>query len=456
MRNRPRAKLAQIMAGILAASGVHSAAAQVFSVTPDLYSIFTPSPTPAENRDPDGPVGVAQRFGQDLQAEGIWLNGQHAVPSATLSSLYDSNIFATSSRPSGDLVTHFRPALDLDNGQQQIAYSFNLYADLTKYAAHSSLDNINSGAALSLIADIDPTLRLESRTSFVYGHADPATFVLPVANAAISRLPDTEAFAQQFSATRDVGLWGLSLSGGYARAQESDITLDGTKFLFSALNSNVVNVAPQVAFDLAPDIRSFVRAEYRHENEASGTYNAGTYTMVTGFDFELHRLVKGTIDVGYREHSYDRGGLGSVGAPTYGLNLVWYPTDLMTVTLTGAQDFSDSILVRAGAVASNPGSAIGTVFTGVPVLSDQKTAQAQIDYSVMRELLVSAVAAYSANSFAVDNREDDVVTTGVGLLYSIDPMLVASAQYRFSMRTSTASGIDYNRNQAGIALKLRF
>src|SRR5260221_14487197 len=74
-------------------------AAQVLA-TPGFSSIYTPSPTPADQRDPTGPVGVLLRQRPELQPEGFWVEGLHLLPSASVATIYDSNIFATQSNRS--------------------------------------------------------------------------------------------------------------------------------------------------------------------------------------------------------------------------------------------------------------------------------------------------------------------------------------------------------------------
>jgi hypothetical protein len=212
------------------------AAAQLFTTAPDLYSIFTPTATPAEAHDADGPVGVIQRMTAQFEPQGFWIDGQHIVPSATVSSIYDDNIFATETRATGDDVSHFRPAIDADNGQREVSYNFDFSGDFAKYASHPSLDNLNAAFGLGIASDITSTFRIESRTNFLVNHADPANFVLPIANAAVSHLPETQSFNQQISLARDVGAWGLEFIGGYNYANEENLSLDGLVIPFSALN----------------------------------------------------------------------------------------------------------------------------------------------------------------------------------------------------------------------------
>jgi hypothetical protein len=450
MRSGLAILLGLLSTAMICAVRIGPATAQVFTVTPDLYSIFIPTPTPAETHEEAGPTSVFQHLRQEFQPDGFWWGGQHILSSATVSSVFDDNIFVTHTAPTGDLVSHFRPDLALDNGEELISYSFDLYGDFAKYARHSSLDSINGGAALGVVANIAPTLRLESRTNVVDNHADPAGFVLPVANGNLDHLPQTNLFQQQLAVTRDIGPFGFALSGGYSRSQEDNLILDGIPFLLSQLNSNVFDVTSKVSYDLAPDLRDFIQGDYRHESYADGTRNAAIYSIATGIDFELDRLIRGTIDIGYRQHAYDTSGFGSVSGPTYSLNLAWYPTEVLTATLIGSQDYTDNILTRAA------GGAVVSKVIGTPVVSDTKTLEAAIDYAVMSQLVFSLNTSYGFNSYVTTRREDDSTSAGLGLLYTIGPDTVVSAQYQFETRSSTAAAIGYDRNRVGAALKLQF
>jgi len=415
-------------------------AAQVLA-TPGFSSIYTPSPTPADQRDPTGPVGVLLRQRPELQPEGFWVEGLHLLPSASVATIYDSNIFATQSNPASDVVLHLRPELNADNGPGLIRYNLNVYGDIVRYASHESLDNPNFGTTLGIVGDLASTLRVESRTSFLYDHSDPASFVLPTANGTLTRLPVHHLIGEQVSVIRDIGRWGLGLGGGYRRETFENITINGVTFEQSQLNSNVFDVSPKVTYDLTPLLRGVVRGEYRHETDAAGILNSSTYTVVTGVDFEFRRLFRGTATVGYREHVHDSSAFGSVGSITYGLDLAWYPSEIVTVTLTGNQDFSDTILTGA---------------RGTPAVTDVKTVQAQVDCEVLRQVVLSGIVSYENDDYQSTTRRDDATSAGANLVYTINRYWIASTQYRYVTRKSTQPGFSYDRHQAGVVFKLQF
>jgi hypothetical protein len=141
---------------------------------------------------------------------------------------------------------------------------------------------------------------------------------------------------------------------------------------------------------------------------------------------------------------------------TYGLNLAWYPTELLTVTLTGSQDYYDSIITRNAINSSNLQNFSLAALGGTPVITDIKTVQAQADYSVTDRIVLSGVVSYAASDYPTTAREDDLLTAGASLLYIMGSNLVASAQYRYTTRTSTTPGFGFDRDQFGVALKLQY
>ncbi len=420
--------------------GPATAAAQIL-VTPGPSSIYTPSPTPADQRDLTGPIGVLARPKPELDPQGFWLESVHLLPSLTTAAVYDSNIFATRTSPVSDIIVHLRPQLDVGSGPSLVSYKFSAFGDIARYTRHESLSNSNAGATLGLIGDLAPTFRIESRTFFTYDHLDPASFVLPAPNATLTHLPLHESGGEQLSVIRDIGRWALALSGGYQRDTYQDITIDSVTFQQSQLNESAFNASPKLTYDITPLLRGIVQGDYRHENYANGIFNSNAYAVTTGLDFEFRRLFRGTAVVGYRDHIYDSSAFGSVSGITYGLDLAWYPSEIVTVTLAGKQDFSESLLTSTG---------------GTPATTNAKTIQAQVDCEVLRQVTLSGVVAYENDNYMGTPRRDNVVSAGANLSYLINRYWVANTQYRYLTRNSTEPAFSYDRHQIAVALKLQF
>src|SRR5260370_33124135 len=198
--------------------------------TPGFSPIYTAAPPPADKRDPTGPVGVSVRQRPELQPGGFWVEGLNLPPSASVATISDSNIFATQSNPASDVVLHLRPELNADNGPGLIRYNLNVYGDIVRHASHESLDNPNFGTTLGIVGDLASTLRVESRTSFLYDHSDPPAFVLPTANGTLTQLPVHHLICQKVSVIRHIGRCALGLGGGYRRETFENITINSVTF----------------------------------------------------------------------------------------------------------------------------------------------------------------------------------------------------------------------------------
>src|SRR5262249_1142732 len=215
--------------------------------------------------------------------------------------------------------------------------------NFVQYANNGQLSNENGGALLGIRGDIAPVLILESRTGFVYGHQDPATFATSIANGPIPYLPAYTEFKQTLSATREVGVLGASLSGTFQGSTYQDVLMNGVFFNQTQFNGNVYNVSPKVSYLISPPTRMYIQATYqRTAYDSSSSIDSSSFAGVLGTEFEVRRLIRGNVYAGYRDRIYDSSAIGTVSGVTYGLDVAWYPAEVLTVKLSGKQDFADS------------------------------------------------------------------------------------------------------------------
>jgi hypothetical protein len=403
-------------------------------------SAFQPTPTPADQRDQTGPVPVTQRARPELEPGGAWFGGFHFLPSGSVISLFDSNIFAAQS-PVSDVVFHLRPELKIESAPSAFTYDFGLVVDRAQYVDHSVLDNTNVATSLGIAGDLGSRVRFDSRTSFTHDHSAPTVFILPSPNGTVLSLPAHTNYGQQAAVTSDFGRFVLIVTGGIQRDEYEDVVVNGVVFQQSQLNATTVDLSPKIAYDITPLLRGFVLADVRHQNDANGLFNATTYALSGGVDFEFRRLFRGTTSFGYRVHDYDTSGAGSVSGLTYGIDLAWFPTELLTVSISGKQDFSDTILVGTG---------------GRPATNDVKTIKLGADYEVLRQVILSGGLSYESDDFSSTTRHDDVLLLSLGSTYSINRNVALTARYNYLTRSSSQSGFGYDDHQVALALKLGF
>jgi hypothetical protein len=447
---RRKIKKNQIACAAIAACGLFASSpvsAQVEGL-PTIPGFSPPGvapPSPATVFDKTGPVAVQERTRPDLEPQGLRLGAFRVFPSLKETTSYDDNLFAESSNASAGVVFRSRPEVKIDNGPGPSVrtLNFDLYVEDARYIGHSNLSNDNVATSLNLGSEFGPDTRARSLTGFSYAHQDPSNFALGVANTKITKLPVLKTFSQDLGLSHDYGdLGSVALDGGYQRLDyENIITTAGGIINQTLLNSNNYHVGPKVSYNLTPVLRPYTKVDYSRTDYDANNFNNNEYALVVGTDFELRRLFRGTAFLGYKDREYDKSTNPGARGFTYGMNLTWFPTELLTVSAHGGQNFSDSL---------------ATSSTGVHSVVDAKTVSLSADYEVLRNVIVSALAAFEDDNYLSTTREDKVYSAGTGLRYVITPQWEASAQYQFSTRSTNAAGFGYDRNLISAAVKLSF
>lgn len=399
-------------------------------------------PLPPASEVPDkGPVGVLDRSRPELEPQGFRLSGLKVVPSLSAGLTYNSNIFASASNAVSDLLFIEHPALTIDSEPGLLSFTFSGYGDFVQYVDNGPLSNMNGGALLGIRGDFTPSFLLESRTSVVYGHQDPASFATSIANGPVPSLPAYTQLSQTLSATREVGSLAASLSGSFQRSTFQNVLINGEFLNQTQFNGNVYTVSPKVSYLISPPSWLYLQATYQRTAFDTSGLDSSSFAGVLGADFEVRRLIRANIYAGYRNRIYDSSGSTNVGGFTYGLDVAWYPTEIMTVKLSGRQDFVDSAVPGAGTSSS---------------VVNVRTIQAQLDYEAARQVIVSGVVAYENDNYQSATRTDDNVKLGVAAKYMLGPNAAIDLQYLYSMRRSSQAGFGYDRQQVGFAIKLQY
>src|SRR5260221_8970495 len=317
---------------------------------PTIPGFAPPGPaplSPAETFDKTGPVTVQERQRPDLEPQGLRAGAFRILPSLKETTSYDSNLFAEQSNTSQGVVFRSRPEVKIDNGPEASVrtLNFDLYVEDARYIGHTGLSNDNVVTSLVLGSEFGPETKARSLTGFSYAHQDPSNFALNTPNTKIKRLPVLKTFSQDLGISHEYGdLGAVALDGGYLRQDYENIILtSGAPIVQTILNSNTFHLGPKLSYNLTPILRPYAKVNYARVDYDSNAFNANEYEMVTGMDFELRRLFRGTFFLGYKDREYDKSANPAAHGFTYGMNLTWFPTELLTVTAQGGQTFSDSL-----------------------------------------------------------------------------------------------------------------
>ena len=262
-----------------------------------------------------------------------------------------------------------------------------------------------------------------------------------MANGPVPYLPQYTTFSEGLTAAHEVGNFGTSLFGSFLRSTYQDVPINGILLNQTQFNGNTYTVSPKLSYLVSPPTRAFVQATFQRNAYDTGQFDSSTYAEVLGSEFEIRRLIRGNVFVGYRERYYDSAGIGSVGGITYGLNAAWFPAEVVTVKLSGRQDFADSAV-------------LGTT-SSISVVN-VKTIQGEVDYEATERVILSAVAAYENDNYQSVSRIDNNIRIGANLKYLLRDGASLDFLYLYSTRQSTETGFSYDRQQVGLSLKLQY
>lgn len=427
----PRATILAVLAGTLPAQ------AQLVPGIPPI-TIGQPQANPEAL---GGPVGVQGRVLPELSAIGIQTATGVVLPTVTGTMVYDDNIFASQVTPAADLLFHLRPEVLLRSPEGMLTYTAQVYADLVKFTDHPALSNGNLGFSLGARREFARDWQIESQTAARYDHQDPSGFALPVPNATVGSLPIYTILQENITLRYRTGRFRLSTTGGYEREDFADTVVGNTPIKESTLNANAWQLEQRVDYILSHLTQLFFDNTLLRREYDNRVLNSTGLTTLVGAVFEHRRLIRGTASFGWRERIYDLRNIGNVGSPTFAFNVAWFPTEVLTLTALGTQDFADSPI---------------TTGTGSSPVIDIRTLQAEADYEFTPQWIGTASVGYATYDYSVTSRSDAVKTLGASLIYRMNRNMVWTAQYKLGSRGSNQPGFGYQRQQIGLALKVQY
>ena len=394
------------------------AAAQI---TESLLPYAVPPSTPQTPRSEFDPIGL--RLG-----DFFW------YPRGELDEAYNSNIFATPTGFTYDLITALTSTFDLLSNWPRNSLNLHGGSLLQVYADHPA-QNTQDGT-LSADGTLDVTAG-----SYLYGSAQvahqhifygspnsPGNIAQPVTYWDYAATAGYGQTGRRFSYNVDVGV---------TAAQYNAALLDGGGVSpQSSQDGSASSVAVTGRYEIIPDYLGYIRVggsqfDYWHTVPGETRPNFSTYRVDLGLQILPRHLISGEAYVGYLVQKFDQSSLGSTSTPDYGGRLTWSITPRTTLNFTGLLTFN----------TGNPGA--GLPSAGNSYLSSVFTASAS--YELLHNLQVGLTGAYINNSFQGITRTDNVIVLGAGFKYQVDRNLFLGGEFSYAEQNSTG-GLPFTQN----------
>jgi hypothetical protein len=389
----------------------------------------------------DHNVGVNDRPRPDYAPSGLTLGQFVAYPTLSIQGEYDDNIYATPSNASSDFVTTVSPGLNVSTNWAQNSLGVHASSTSNVYAAHSTEDttdyNLGGSGRLdvaeeaSVSASVAFNHNTQSRTAEnnISSALEPLQF--GVASASISGIDTINR---------------LQISGN---VQFQNVNYSNDKFQsgqildLSYLAQNSVIANSRLSYALNPEIALFGDVTYNDRvdtkpNPALGLNRSSHgYELDFGSSFDITRLIRGSVQVGYLEQDYSDQIFHAVGGPSVHANVEYFFSGLTTFQVGADRQVTDAVSPQA-----------------VSIL--QTDTHLEIDHELLRNVILTGRGAYESDKFTGIDRTDQRTNFSVGASYLMNRLVSLNATYSFLRENS--SGISrinpYSVNVLSLGLQL--
>jgi len=167
--------------------------------------------------------------------------------------------------------------------------------------------------------------------------------------------------------------------------------------------------------------------------------NSHGETFNVGASFDITHLIRGDVQVGYLKQDFTSHSFSSASGFGAQGRVEWFPTELTTVTLTGARQIQDAAASGSAAyLASNIGG--------------------QVDHELLRNLILTGRVAYEDDSYRGIVRDDHTTSAYVGARYLINRTVGVTVGYTYMDQTSSgaAAGPRFTDNKIMASANFRF
>ena len=411
----------------------------VAQITEPLRPYSVPINLPQLPAPGEQPISLGQtvtsRPHPEFDPIGLRLGNFFWFPRAELDESYNSNIFATTTRPTYDLITALQPSFDLLSNFPRNSVNLHGSSALQVYADHPA-QNTQTGSV-----SVDGRLDVTAGSS-LYGNAQVAhpyiSYGSPNSPGNIAEPVTYWDYIARAGYVQGLRRFSYQVDVGVEAAQYNAAPhVGGGELPQSSQDTTISSAALRTGYELVPDYVAYIRVGGSLYNYWHATHNnSSTYRVDLGLQILPRHLIYGQVYTGYLIQNFGRSSPGSTSVPDYGGRLVWNVTPLTTLTFNGLRTFQTGNF-------SNPTMAIpGSAGNGYLA----STIVVNADHELMRNLLLNLNVGFENDSFQGITRTDNVFTAGAGLRYLVNRNLFLGGSFSYYQRSSTLAGASYTQN----------
>ncbi len=197
-------------------------------------------------------------------------------------------------------------------------------------------------------------------------------------------------------------------------------------------------------YALVPDTSVFGQVivnqrDYRDELPGEASRSSNGVIVRVGANFDLSHLMRGEVGVGYLYQKYDSAIYSRITGFSFSGLVQWFPTQLTTVTVSGARTPEDAGIPNVGGYTST-------------------NLAASIDHELLRNVLLNAALTYGKDDYQSYDRSDTRTGESVGARYLMNRAVTLNLTYSHYNQDSsgTRAGAKFDVNRLYATLTYAF
>ncbi len=356
-------------------------------------------------------------------------------PSLEVSGGWDDNVFREESGPDSDFFLLLSPEVTLESDWDNHGLSLGARADIARYEQFGQ----NNVTAFEVDGQGFLDVGLDTR---VFGGGSYGRFVDgrdDVDNAGSNDLVAHWDNTQLVGLETAFGDFQFSLLGerhrsNYVNNGANQQDRDRTQY----------DVSSRLGYEFQPGVVLFVEGGYnwRLYDEPTDDFgyerNSQGWEVAGGFSYDVTGVLFAEIGAGYRQQNYEDPRFGNDSGFAINGDIIWNPTDLLTVRGAAGTMINETTLEGA--------SGARQIYGGIG-----------FDYELAENLLFTSDAVYSTVNYepapGFSDRRDRIWQASAGLIFLVNEFFQLRTDYTFTTRNSSAAGQDFNDNTILLTLR---
>lgn len=399
-------------------------------------SIVLGEPVELRNDRPERAESVLDHPRPDYDPAPIDVGSFELYPTLELGETYDDNVYASKTRKRDDMVGTVRPILSLFSNWSRHALSVITFGDVNYYSEHADENYDNAVIDLNGRYDIINQEWVAVRAGYQHLAEQRSS---PNATEAGSE-PTTFGLAKG-GLTFYRGIGALKVNADY---DVKSFDYNNTPSPSGDINQSSRNrdehvMGATLAYDLSGNVRPYVRGAYNVRNyDHNPTHDSTGFDTVVGAVMDFGGITSLDLFAGWMEQNYDDFAFKKhLSTPKIGGRLDWNVTGMTSVVFEVERTVEETTLTGYNSFYATGGSATVT-------------------HELLRNLLLEGNFSFTRNDFNGNgDRQDDLISTGLGGRYLINRNLYTDFIYNWDRRYSSDAASQYLRNQASVRLGVR-